>query len=206
MSIHSSDIKRHIINKKYLWSYSIIISISFGYGYLIYINKIMTSFWDDLSFRVIFPILIVLGLPILSMCCILTNSYRCQKFYKFYKDCLKEYNLHFHKIMVEREAFKVGGTYSFNDATIHPYSKSINAVSLETDNYLLLFFSVSFWGMFQEVLNPFIFVKPGKEFHAKYKNANIIQEFKMSQTEQNIVINFPANRSEIKKVIIPRLD
>jgi len=200
--MHYSDIRRHIINKKYLWGNSMMIFISLGLGYLMYIDNI-TIYLNNFFSRGTPLILLILGLPILSARCILINWYRCRNFYKFYKDYLKEYSMHFYKIAVEKEAFKVGGTYSFNDATIHPSSKSINAVYLETDNYLLLFFSVSFWGMFQEVLNPFIFVKPGKEFYTKYKNVKIIREFKMSQVKQNIVIDISNNKNGIKKILIP---
>ena len=200
------DIKRHIINKKYLWGYSAMIFIPIIFGYLICTNKINIPFEAFSRGNFVF-ILLFLALPILSTRCILINSYRSQKFYNFYKNYLTEYNGHFYKIAVEKEAFRINTPHiSPNDAAIYPSPKLTNAVYLETDNYLLLFFSVSFWGMFQEVLNPFIFVKPGKEFHARYKNTNIIREFKISQTEQNIVIDFPVNRNEIKKVIIPRLN
>ena len=180
------------------------ILISLAFGYLVYIDKIMIS-WDNIFSRSIPLILLILGLPILSVRCILINWYRCRKFYKIYKNSLKERGVHFHKIVVEKEIFKINSQYTSADATIHPYPKSTNAIYIETDNYLLLFFSVSFWRIFQEVLNPFIFVKTGKEFYTKCKNINIIQEFEMSQREQNIVINFSSNRYGIKKIIIPPL-
>jgi hypothetical protein len=88
-------------------------------------------------------------------------------------------------------------------AVIRPSPKLINAIYLETDDFLLLFFSIGFWGIFQEVLNPFIFIKTSSEFYIKGKKVNIIRDFEIIETEQNKTIIFP-NKYEIKKVIIPR--
>ena len=203
--MHSSDIKRHIISKKYLWGYSIMTFIPPILVYLICVDKTSTFLAIFSRGNIVF-LFLILGLPILSIRCILINLYRCQNFYKIYKNHLIEHNVDFHKIIVEKEAFKLDALSSFNDAAIHSSPKSTNAVYLETDNYLLLFFSVSFFGVFQEVLNPFIFVKPGKEFHTEYKNAKIIRELKMSQIEQNMIITLPDNRYGIKKILIPQFN
>ena len=203
--MHYSDIRRHITRKKYLLGYCIMILTPLWLVYLAHVDKIIIP-WDKMSFRGAPFALLFFGLPTLSIYCILINSYRCRFFYKFYNNCLKKYDLHFRKIMIEKGSYKIDAPYiSSYKATVYPPQKTTNAIYLETDNYWLLFFSVSYWGIFQVVLRPFIFIKPDKDVHINYKNVTIIQKTQMFQSEQGIVIDLSTNRHNVKRVIIPPL-
>jgi len=92
--------------------------------------------------------------------------------------------------------------YKSYDATVQPFPKQTNAICIETDDFLLLFLSIKYYGLFQLVLKPFIFIKTNKEFHLKDKSANFIRDFKMTEVEQNRVITFP-NKDGIKRLMIP---
>jgi len=52
------------------------------------------------------------------------------------------------------------------------------------------------------VLKPFIFIKTDKDFYMKGKNANVIQDFKMVETERGRAVIFH-NKHGIKRLIIP---
>lgn len=89
-----------------------------------------------------------------------------------------------------------------HNATIYSFPKSTNAVYLETDTMILLFFSIKHLGFFQQILNPFIFIKTDKELDLEYKNTRIIRNFKLIEKEGNRTIIFP-NKYGIKELIIP---
>ena len=50
---------------------------------------------------------------------------------------------------------------------IFKFSASLIAVYLKTDDFLLLFFSIQYVGLFQQVFKPYIFVEPDKMFYIK---------------------------------------
>jgi hypothetical protein len=102
--------------------------------------------------------------------------------------------------MVEKEDYqmKVVG----RETKVRSRLKLTNVVYFETDEFLLLFFSKQYLGLFQQILKPFVFLKTNKAFNIKDKNVNIIRDFKTVETEQSKTIVFP-NRYDIKKVIIP---
>ena len=202
MIMQYSDIKMHIINKKYLWGYSIMAFISLIFACLIYINKSSISLVNAFLFRSIIILLLIFCLSALSICYMLVNLYRCRSFYKFYKNCLKEHNIRFHKVVIQMEDYKMhmpNGT----SATIRPSPKSTNAVYLETDDYFLLFFSIRYFGLVRQVLKPFIFIKNDKEFDLKGAKVSIIRDFETIETEENRILIF-SNNYEITKVIIPQ--
>jgi hypothetical protein len=194
-----SEIKNHVINKSIFWAYGVIIFISLIIGYLACINKgeIVFSYSRGNIFT-----LLIFYLSIMAICCILINLYRCQNFYKVYNDFLKEYDAQFNKIIIEKEAYNMPVPYKSYNATIHPSPKQTNTVFIETDDFLLLFFSIQYFGLFQLVLKPFVFIKTDKKINLKYKNMKIIRDFKTVKTEENRMIIFP-NKYGIKKVIIP---
>jgi hypothetical protein len=200
--MHYSDIKRQIINKNFLWGYSIIIFISLIFGCLIYVNKSSISLNNDFYVRTILLIISFLCLSVLSICYGLANLYRCQSFYKFYKNHLKEHNTHFRKIVIEKENYKMPMPNTPRNVTIRPAPKSTNAVYLETEEFLLLFFSIRYLGLVRQVLKPFIFIKNNKEFYAKGANINIIRDFETIETGENRILIFP-NSYGITKIIIP---
>ena len=196
--MYYSEIKRHIIDKKYYWSYCIIIIISLVFGSLACINKVDFSFFY--SRGAIFTLLIF-GLSILAIGCIWINLHRCRSFYKFYNIFLKGHNAQFNKIVIEKEDYKMQVSNNSYNATIRPAPKTTNVVYLETDDLLLLFFSIQYMGIFQRILKPFIFIKTDKDFFIKDKNINIIRNFEIVETEQSRTIIF-SNKYGIKKVII----
>ena len=194
-----SEIKRHIIGKKYFWSYSTRILIFLILGYLIYINRNSIFLAEKIISIGSISILLFFCLSTLSVYYMLMNLYRCQNFYKSYKNHLK-HSTHFCKIVIEMEDYKMH--VPMRSATIRPFPKSTNAVYLETDDDFLLFFSINFFGV-QQVLKPFIFIKNSKEFYVKGANKNVIRDFETIETEENRAIIF-SNNYGISKVIIPR--
>jgi hypothetical protein len=134
----------------------------------------------------------------------LTNVYRCWHFYKLYENYLNEQTAQLCKITVEKKGYKMKVPINSNDAEIHSMPKLTNAICIESNEYSLFFFSINYLGIFQEVLNPFILVKTNEEFYIKDKNVMVVKDFETIETVQNRIINFPKNRYQIVKVIIPR--
>ena len=187
--MHYSEIKKHIINKKYYWGYSIIIFISLVLVYFSFYGSTLA--------------LLIIWSSIIAASYMLINIYRCRNFNKFYEISLKENSVQFTKILIEKEDYKLRIPYQSYNATIHPLPKPTNVVYIETDDFLLLFFSLQYWGIFQQVLKPFIFAKTDKKYYVKDKSVTVIRNFKMDKTEQGRAIIFPNNHG-IKKVIIPK--
>ena len=197
ITIHYSEIKKHIIGKNHFWGYSTIF-ISLILGSLIYISGNIISFSRGPIFT-----LLIFCLLVLSTYYILINLCRCRRFYKLYNSFFKQSNAQFCKIVVEKEGYQMKvPTRSYN-VTIHPCPKLTNAVYFETDDYFLLFFTIQSLGFLQQVLRPFIFIKNNKEFYIKDTNVNIIRNFETIETEENRTIIFPNNYG-ITKVIILR--
>ena len=86
--------------------------------------------------------------------------------------------------------------------SFQPFKKSTNVIYLETNDFLLLFLSVRYLETIQLLLNPFIFIKTDKKISIKDKKINLIQDFKIDETEDNRTITF-SNKYGIKKIIIP---
>jgi hypothetical protein len=106
------------------------------------------------------------------------------------------------EITVEKESYTMKVVNQSYDAKIHPMPKQTNAVYSETDDFILIFLSIQHFGIFQEVLKPFIFFKTDKVFFLNDKNVNVIRDFETFETEQGRNIIF-SNRYGIKKVITP---
>ena len=186
--MHHSEIINHIISKRYYLYYGIIIFIS--------LLLILLSFYGTIL------ALLMFWLSIMSIGCILINIYRCRRFLKFYNNYFKEYDAQFNRILIEKETYKVQVPYRSYNATIQPFPKPTNVVCIETDDFLLIFFSIQYSGILQLVLKPFMFMKTDKEFCIKDKCVNLIQNFEITETDENRTIIFP-NKDGIKKIIIP---
>jgi hypothetical protein len=106
------------------------------------------------------------------------------------------------RITVEKEGYTMKGVNQSHDAKIHPMPKQTNVIYSETDDFILIFFSIQHFGIFQEVLKPLIFLKTDKVFFLNDKNVKVIRNFETFDTEQGRNIIF-SNRYGIKKVIIP---
>ena len=185
--MHYSEIRNHIITKNYYWYYCIIIVISLVLALFSFYGSVLA--------------LLIFWLSIMSIGCILMNYYRCRRFFKFYNNFLKDYNVLFDRALIEKESYRMSVPYKSYDATIQSSPKSTNVVYLETDVFLLLFFSIRYLGIFQLVLKPFIFLKPQKEFHTIDKSVTIIRDFKIIETEEDRTIIFP-NKDGIKRIIL----
>jgi len=195
------EIKKHIIGKKYFWNYSTKVFMFLILCCLIYINKNNISLSQDFFSQDFITTLLIFWILILSIYCMLINLYRCRSFYKFYNFSFKQYNAQFYRIIIEKENYKMTvPTRSFS-TTIRPSPKQTNAVYVETDDFLLLFFSIQYFGLVRQVLKPFIFVKNNKEFDVKSTNVNVIRDFETIETEENRTLIFPNNYG-ITKVII----
>jgi len=192
-----SEIKKYIINKQYYWICSAIILISLIFSYW----NIDSNTFSLLDFRNMVAVLLIFWLSILSIGCIVINICRCRNFSKFYNNYLNKYHVEFNIIEIEKEAFKVQAPYQSYNATLHPSPKSTNAIYIETDDFLLLFFSIQYMGIFQRILKPFIFIKTDKDFFIKDKNVNIIRDFEIVEAEEKRIITF-LNKYRIKKVMI----
>jgi len=191
------EVKRHIIDRKYFLGYSFIFFISFILGYLEYIST-------DINFTFSFLLgTAVFWLSIILIGIIVINIYRCRSFYNSFKNDLNGKTTQLYKIVIETKGYKMKVPYKSYDAEILSMPKSENTICIETDEYLLLFFSISFLGLFQEVLKPYIFLKTDKNFCMKDKKVNIVRDFETVETVQSRTIIFP-NKYGIKKVIIPR--
>lgn len=192
--------KKHILNKKSFFIYGIIIFLSFLLVYFVCINGIGKISPDVREIAIIIAILNFLFLSIQG---IFINLYRCRNFYKFYENLLKESNPILGRIIIIKEDFKMQVPNKSYDTIVHPSPKFTNAVYIETDNFILLFFSIQCLGIFQKVLNPFIFIKTDKEFKVKDKHINIIKDFEIIENNQDTAIIFP-NKYDIKRMIIPK--
>jgi hypothetical protein len=191
-----SEIKNHIIDKKFYWNYGIIIFIS-----LVFISLTLIDIIGFHSLQGFAFLILILWAPALTIGCFLMNLRRCRNFNEFYNNSLIEYNAEFKKIMVLREDYKLSVPYKGYDATVSSFPKPTNVISIETEDFLLLFFPIKFSFFFQLVLKPFIFIK-NKEFSIKDKSVSLIRDFKIIETEENRTIIFK-NKDGIKKIIIP---
>jgi hypothetical protein len=191
-----SEIKRYIINKKSLWGSGVILFLFVIFIYLSYAIR------KDFSFSLV--ILIVIIICILFIINILTNLYRCCHFYKLYKNELNKETSKLCKIIVEKKKYKVKVPIKSYDMEILSMPKSTNAVCVESDKYLLLFFSVHYLGIFQQVLNPFIFTTKN-DYLVKDKKTTVIYDFEIIKTANKRIIYFPNEKLEIKSITLPRL-
>jgi len=198
--MYYSKIKKHIINKQYYWIYSASVLISLVFGYW----NIDSDTFSLLNFRNTVIVLLFFWLSVLSIGSTMINVCRCRNFSNLYSNYLNKYNPQFNKIEIEKESYKVQVPYQSYNAIVHPSPKPTNAICIETDDFLLLFLSIRYVALFQLVLKPFIFIKTDKDFYKKNRNANIIRDFKMLETERGRAIIFP-NKHGIKKIMIPEL-
>ena len=195
-----SELKYHIIEKKYFLGFSIIIFSSIILGYLIFTGEEGISLF---ILRGLFFYLAIICFSITLIGYLVVNFHRCHSFfYSFLVSELMKKTMQICEILIETKAYKMKVPYNSYDAKIHSKPKPTNAVCIETNEYLLLFFSLHYLGLFQEVLKPFIFLKTKNKFHIETKSVNIIRDFELITTEQNRTIIFP-NKHGIKKIIIP---
>jgi len=181
------EIRNHIIDKKYFWCYSIIFLLSFLLVFLLCLHKASIS----ISFsRGNINALLILWLSLISIGSLLNNYYRCWSFYQFYNNSLQGYNAQFNKILIEKESYKMQVPSKSYNAIVQPFPKSANAVFLETDDLILLFFSIRYIEIIQFVPKPLIFIKPNKEYCISDKSVNLIRDFKIVETKEDKTIIF----------------
>ena len=193
MAMQYSDIKRHIIDRNSFWKYSIVLLL-----FLIYLSFI---YMTEEGFSFLFVIILTAFICILLISNMLINLYKCRRFYKFYKNYLDEQTTQLYKVSIEKEDYQM--RVIGRDTKVHSMTKPTNVISIETDDFLLLFLSIKYFGVFQQVLKPFIFLKTDTDICINEKSANVIKSYETDETEQGRTIVFP-NRYNIKKVIIPR--
>jgi hypothetical protein len=131
------------------------------------------------------------------------NFCRCRYFYKIIKNELSEKTIKLCKILVEQKEYKIKVPNKSYDVEISSMQKTKNAICIESNEYMLLFFSLNYFGIFQEVINPFVFIKKIEEFNIKFRNINIIKDFEIIENEQNSIYSLHENKYGIKKLIIP---
>jgi len=83
--------------------------------------------------------------------------YRCKGFLKLNNNYFKVYNAQFIRIIVEKEVSKMPVPYKSYDTTIQPFPKQANAIYLETDDFLLLFFLNTLFGDISVGVKTFYF-------------------------------------------------
>jgi len=200
MSIIYSKIRKHIIGKKALWSFGLLTLFFLAWGYFVYFIS------DGIFFPIStsgFLIWFISYLLIMGMNYSFVNLYRCKKFYQFCKNFLTESNVQFCEIMVEKKDYQMQvGPYTSGEVTVRPTPDPTNAICIETNEFILLFFSIQHFVVLKNVLKPYIFIKPDKKLHIKDKNVKIVRDFEIIETEQGRAIVF-SNRHGIKRVIIP---
>jgi len=198
MSISYSAIKRHIIGKKKNWSFSLQTFLFLIFCYFIYLFRdIFLSF----PLWIVLFILFISYLLAMGISYNFINLHRCKRFYKSCKTFFIENDVQFCRITVEKKDYKMQGINTTQEATIRPSPEPTNAVYLETDDFLLLFFSIQHFVFIKEVLKLYIFVKPDRDLCIKDKSVRIVRDFKITQTEQGKSIVFP-NKQGIKRIII----
>ncbi|MDR0438291.1 MAG: hypothetical protein LBH22_08345 [Bacteroidales bacterium] len=197
MSIVYSKIRKHIIGKKSFWSFGVLALVFLIWGYFMYFIRDRIFFPISLGYFLIYSIS---GLLIMGISYNFINLYRCKRFYKFCKKFLPKSNVQFCKIMIEKKDYQIR---SFREVIVHPPPKSTNAVYLETNEFILLFFSIQHF-VLKEVLKPYIFIKSDKELYIKDKRVKIVQDFEITETEQGRAIVF-FNKQGLKRVIIPAM-
>ena len=199
--MNCSDIKRHIIVRKYYFGYIIVIFVSVLLGYSVFTGEESISIF---ILRGMYFALAIICFSAILIGYIVINIYRCRSFYKFYNSFLRGYGAQFNRVFIEKESYKMSVPYKSYDAIIQPSPKPTNTVFLETNDFILLFFSIRYLSVFQLILKPFIFVKPDKEFCIKDKSVNIIRDFKITEAKEDRTIIF-TNKDGIKKLIIPTI-
>jgi len=194
-----SKIKKHIIGKAFFWRFGILTPVFLGWCYFIYLIM------DNIFLPFSLGNLLIYALSFLLIMSIYYNFislYRCKKFYKFHENSLTESNVQLCKINIEKKDFQVQVPNSTQSATVNSFPQPTNAVYLETDEFLLLFFSIQHFYIVKEVLKPYVFIKTDKDLHIKNKNVIVVRDFKMVETEQGRAITF-SNKQGIKRIGLP---
>lgn len=201
MSILYLKIRKHIIGKNKNWNFSVqalrfLIFCCFIY---LFFRGILLSF----PLWIILFIFFISNLLIMCISYSFINLHRCRKFYKSCESFLTESDVQFYKIMIEKKDYQIQVPNSSQSATIHSCPEPTNAVCVETNEFLLLFFSIRHFVFVKEVLKPYIFIKTDKDFCIKNKSVNIVRDFKITQTEQGKIVVFP-NKQGVNRIIIPK--
>jgi len=199
MSIVYSKIKKHIIGKNFFWGLCILFFLFLIWSYIMYLGRDFIFFLFNVGSILMWFIsyLLIMGVSYGFI-----NLYRCKRFYKFCDLFLLENDVQFCKIMIEKKDYEMKVPNRSYDATVRPLPESTNAIYFETNEFILLFFSVQHFVVLKNVLKPYIFLKTDKEFHIKDKSVKIVRNFETTETEQGRAIVF-SNKQEIKRMIIP---
>jgi len=199
MSILYSKIRKHIIGEIFFWSLGALAFLLLIWSYFVYLIRGNVFFPFSLGN---FLILFLSYLLIMSISYSFINLYRLKKFHEFCENFLTESDAQFCKIMIEKKDYKMLAPYTAHEAAVRPYPVPTNAVHFETNELLLLFFSVRHYFVIKEVLKPYVFVRPDKDLCIKDKSVNVVRDFEITETEQGKAIIF-SNKQGIKRVIIP---
>ena len=193
------EIKKHINDKNNYWYYGIIILMIMIFMILINFDIENYRFSRFTALDIAAPFLLIF-----SIRTILINSNRSRFFFQSFKNEINNGTAKLSKIVIGVKSYKMRVPKNTYVSEIQPMPKSTNAICIETSEYLLLFFSITYLGIFQEVLKPFVLVKTDNSSFDRDKNVVVIKDFEIIETAQNRTINFPNDSYQVTKAILPK--
>jgi len=129
---------------------------------------------------------------------------RCRNFYNSFKNELSLGTAILCKIYVETKNYRMVGVNHNFDAEISSKPKLVNAICIETDEYLLFFFSMGYFGLFKEVLKPFVFIKSGNKHFLQDIKSAVIYDYNIDETENGKAVAIKNIKSSVSKILVPK--
>jgi uncharacterized membrane protein len=171
------------------WAVLYMICISIDVIYIIRGNNDMFS--DILFFSLI---------PLIFSYYYLANTYRCNKFNILVETILST-NIpvkfsNDNKIEVRHNQLEIRPPISAGSAKIYSFPKKTNATYIQSENFLIIFFSTLDFGFFKRYLKPYVFYKSNEtnvDTFFNTKHLYIIKKYNLTYENDSVIIEIGDN-------------
>lgn len=125
-----------------------------------------------------------------------------QRFLEYYSKKIKENSIRKVNVEIIQGSYKMTAIRTSYFATVNPAPKNDIFIIAEIEDNLAILGQAYTFGVFKEHLTPIILILGEDRKHVYYQFAKIANKYKISEVDNNLVIDFENPIFDIKKLVI----
>jgi hypothetical protein len=166
---------------------------------------VLVSYLSNKNYHVILLIIIELIVPFVFLSYLFTNLFQCKKFCRLCNTMKQNgmeitVNKCYIKTKIKDYRIKI---IRAGDVPVKTYFRSIKSHSVQTNDFLILFFQIRDFGMFSRYIRPLVFMKNNTKVPNFMKNIYLIDAYEKKQIENDTCIKFNKKLDDIEYLVLP---
>jgi hypothetical protein len=141
--------------------------------------------------------------PVVFMGYLFKNLFQCKKFCRLSKTMKKNgMEITVNKCYVKIKDYRIK-VIRAGDVPIKTSFRSIKSYSVQTNDFVILFFQIRDFGMFSSYIRPVVFMKNNTKIPNLMENIHLIDTYEKTQIENGTCIKFNKRLDDIEYIVLP---